>query len=74
MAHVAKYSKGALGHMFAHYERAKDKDGEYIKFGNEDIDTNKSYLNYNLAPNHNMRQGKFLKKRCSEVKCLNRKD
>ena len=50
MAHVAKYSKGALGHMFAHYERAKDKDGEYIKFGNEDIDTNKSHLNYNLAP------------------------
>lgn len=74
MAHVAKYSKGALGHMFAHYERAKDKDGEYIKFGNEDIDTNKSHLNYNLAPNHNMSQGEFVKKRCSEVKCLNRKD
>lgn len=74
MAHVAKYSKGALGHMFAHYERAKDKDGEYIKFGNEDIDTNKSYLNYNLAPNHNMSQGEFVKQRCSEVKCLNRKD
>lgn len=74
MAHVAKYSKGTLGHMFAHYERAKDKDGEYIKFGNEDIDTNKSYLNYNLAPNHNMSQGEFVKQRCSEVKCLNRKD
>lgn len=34
MAHVAKYTKGALGHMFAHYERARGKDGEYIKFGN----------------------------------------
>ncbi|MGL5352097.1 MAG: MobV family relaxase, partial [Clostridium sp.] len=74
MAHVAKYSKGALGHMFAHYERAKDKTGEYIKFGNEDIDTSKSHLNYNLAPNHKMSQGEFVKQRCSEVKCLNRKD
>ena len=34
MAHVAKYTRGALGHMFAHYERAKGKDNEYIKFGN----------------------------------------
>ena len=25
MAHVAKYTRGALGHMFAHYERAKEK-------------------------------------------------
>lgn len=74
MAHVAKYSKGALGHMFAHYERAKNKDGEYVKFSNENIYTNKSHLNYNLAPNHNMSQGEFVKKRCSEVKCLNRKD
>lgn len=74
MAHVAKYTKGALGHMFAHYERAKGKDGEYIKFGNENIDTTKSHLNYNLAPKRKISQGDFVKKRCSEVKCLNRKD
>ena len=74
MAHVAKYTKGALGHMFAHYERARGKDGEYIKFGNESIDTTKSHLNYNLAPNRDMSQGEFVKKRCNEVKCLNRKD
>lgn len=74
MAHVAKYTKGALGHMFAHYERAKGKDGEYIKFGNENIDRTKSYLNYNLAPKRKISQGDFVKKRCSEVKCLNRKD
>ena len=75
MAHVAKYSKGTLGHMFAHYERAKDKDGEYIKFGNEDIDTNKSYLNYNLAPEHTgMTDYEFMKKRCEEFKVLKRKD
>lgn len=74
MAHVAKYTKAACGHMFAHYERAKGIDGEYINFGNENIDTNKSDQNYNLAPDHGMNQGSFVKKRCSEVQCLNRKD
>lgn len=74
MAHVAKYTRGALGHMFAHYERAKGKDNEYIKFGNENIDTSKSHLNYNLGPKRNISQGDFVKKRCNEVKCLNRKD
>lgn len=54
MAHVAKYTRGALGHMFAHYERAKGKDNEYIKFGNENIDTSKSHLNYNLGPKRNI--------------------
>ena len=65
MAHVAKYTRGALGHMFAHYERAKGKDN---------IDTSKSHLNYNLGPKRNISQGDFVKKRCNEVKCLNRKD
>lgn len=74
MAHVAKYSKGALGHLFKHYERAKGEDGKYVNFGNEAIDTSKSHLNYNLAPTRDMTQGEFVKKRCSEVKCLNRKD
>lgn len=74
MAHVAKYNKGALGHMFKHYERATDEKGEYIKFGNESIDISKSHLNYNLAPDRNISQGEFVKQRCSEVKCLNRKD
>lgn len=74
MAHVAKYSKGALGHLFKHYERAKGEDGNYVNFGNEAIDTSKSHLNYNLAPTRDMTQGEFVKQRCSEVKCLNRKD
>lgn len=74
MAHFAKYSKGAVGHLSKHYERAKDEKGEYIKFGNESIDTSKSHLNYNLAPNHGMSQGEFIKNRCNEVHCLNRKD
>lgn len=72
MAHVMKMTKGAVGHMFKHYERGKDEKGEYIKFGNEDIDKTRTHLNYNLAPEQS--QGDFIKQRCSEVKCLNRKD
>lgn len=73
MAHVTKFTKAACGHMFKHFERAKGEDGNYIKFGNSDIDTNKSHLNYNLAP-HRRRQGDFVRKRCSDVYCLQRKD
>lgn len=74
MAHLKKLTKGACGHMFKHFERAKDVDGNYIKFGNQDIDTSKSFLNYNLAVHQKKMQGEFVKERCNEVKCLNRKD
>lgn len=60
--------------MFKHYERAKDETGEYLKFGNQEIDSSKTHLNYNLAPTREISQGDFVKQRCSEVKCLNRKD
>lgn len=73
MAHVMKMTRGAVGHMFKHYERAKDEKGEYVKFGNEDIDKERTHLNYNLAPKRNS-QGEFVRQRCSEVKCLKRKD
>lgn len=73
MAHAMKMTRGACGHMFKHYERAKDEKGEYIKFGNQDIDPNKTNQNYNLAPER-ISQGEFIKQRCSEVYCLNRKD
>ncbi|MCL2390777.1 MAG: plasmid recombination protein, partial [Endomicrobia bacterium] len=74
MAHCKKYNKAACGHMFKHYERAKDQDGEYLKFGNQDIDISRSHLNYNLAPIQPDGQGAFVKKRCSEVKMQNRAD
>lgn len=74
MAHAMKMTKGACGHMFKHYERAKDKDGNYIKFANENIDLTRTHLNYNLAPDHGMSQGEYVKQRCDEVYCLNRKD
>lgn len=74
MANAAKYSKGACGHMLKHYERAKDENGEYVRFGNQDIDTTRSHLNYNLAPERSEGQYNFIKQRCSEVYCLNRSD
>lgn len=74
MAHVMKMTKAACGHMFKHYERAKDKNGEYVKFGNESIDSERTPMNYNLAPDRELSQGDFVRKRCSEVYCMNRKD
>lgn len=73
MAHVMKLTRAAIGHMFKHYERAKDENGDYVKFGNTEIDTKKSESNYNLAPKRKS-QGDFLKQRCQEVYCFNRKD
>lgn len=74
MAHNMKFTRAACGHMFKHYERAKDENGEYLKFGNEDIDASRTHLNYNLAPMQANGQGGFVKERCSEVKMQNRKD
>lgn len=70
--HVAKYNKSATGHMCAHYERKKDDRGEYIKFGNQNIDLSRTHLNYNLAPEHD--QIEFIRQRTSEVKCQKRAD
>jgi len=75
MAHCQKYTKGACGHMFKHYERAKDKDGQYIKFRNQEINTTKTRLNYNLGAAHQPgSQMDFVNKRCSEVKIQKRAD
>lgn len=73
MANYDKWSRGAAGHMCKHFERAKDEHGEYVKFGNKDIDTSRSHLNYNLAPERKSQYG-FIADRCKELKCLNRKD
>lgn len=79
MAHLAKFTKAACGHMFKHYERAKafnseTGQAEYIKFANQEINPRRTHLNYNLAVHQTMRQGDFTRKRCSEVKLQNRKD
>lgn len=72
MAHYAKYTRGAVGHLTKHYERAKDEHGEYVKFGNENIDPTRTELNYNLAPHQN--QLDKLHERLGEVYCMKRKD
>lgn len=74
MAHVDKFARGATGHLAAHFERKQDEDGQYVKFGNQDIDTALSGDNYNLAPERNMSQTNFIRQRCSQVQCLKRKD
>jgi hypothetical protein len=74
MAHVAKYSKATVGHLAKHFERAKDENGDYVKFSNISIDTSKSHLNYNLATHQTKKQGQFIKERCEQVRCMNRKD
>lgn len=79
MAHLEKFTKAACGHLFKHYERAKEFDPdtgqfEYVKFDNQQIDLSRTHLNYNLAVNQTLRQGEFIRKRCSEVKLQNRKN
>ena len=68
MAHMMKHTRAGCGHMFAHY----DRQAEHI--GNENVDRERTYLNYNLATHQQMEQGEFVRKRCSEVHCQNRKD
>ena len=57
MAHYEKFGRGSLGHLFLHMQRAfttkENGEREYINFGNRDIDTKRTPLNYNLCRNEN---------------------
>lgn len=72
MANAAKYKRGAVGHMFNHYARTT---GDNVQRGNEKIDPDKTYLNYDLhtgntadsEKNDWKEQMKRLEKRLSEV-------
>lgn len=67
MAHKQKYTRGAVGHMFGHYDRSKEVP-ELKSSAN-------TVLNYNLASNDQPKnQLDFLHQRLSEVKVHNRKD
>lgn len=71
MANVQKYTKQQLGQMFKHYDRS-DPDRKY---GNQEIKKELTYLNYNLAPDHNgLSDFEFTIKRCEELKVFKRKD
>jgi len=75
LAHVEKYHVGAIGNLCRHFERAKDKDGNYIKFRNQNIDLTLTASNYNLASSlQPLQQKEFIRKRLSEVKVLKRAD
>ena len=72
MAHLMESSRSSIGGLTRHFARYKNQDGDYLKFGNQDINISKTYLNYNLADSKN--QLDFIKDRTSEVRCLNRED
>lgn len=68
MAHLEKFNKAQIGQMLSHYDRGK------ANIGNPEIDKNRTHLNYNLATHQKLKQGDFIKERCSKVKVQNRKD
>ena len=72
MANAQKYTRAACGHLAAHYERRKDEKGEYVKFGNQNIDPQKTHLNYNLAPRRGDGRGDgqidFIRQRTTEAR------
>ena len=68
MAHVEKYTRGAMGNMLAHYNRTKASSKSLI-------DHARTHLNYNIADaDQPLSQLDFIHKRLSEIKVLNRKD
>lgn len=69
MAHLAKYTASSSGHLFNHYGR----EGNVAR-GNENIDPERTSLNYNLAPDRESTQLEYLKQRLSEVHVLKRSD
>lgn len=74
MAHIAKYQSGALGNMCAHYDRW---GGDLSKAAARDnIDPEKTHLNYNLAPERRNGQVAFVRDRIDalDLKRAPRKD
>ena len=72
---MQKYTRNALGHMLKHYAREKDKNGEYVKFGNTNIDQYLTQYNYTFTNRtDDLSNYEFIKKRVEELNCLKRKD
>lgn len=66
-----KFTRNQSGNILVHCNRS-DPNRTYK---NQEIDHSKTYLNYNLAPEHKgMTDYEFMKKRCEEFKILKRKD
>ena len=64
MAHVEKYNVAQVGHMLNHYGRQAD---DKVQRTNENINLERTHLNYNLAPNRHMTQKQYLDKRLQEI-------
>ena len=69
--HCEKYNQKGLGNLLSHYER---KNNKYRKYSNENIDKEKTFLNYNLAPEHTEGLYKFIKNRVTELNISKRKN
>lgn len=76
MAHVAKYKASAIGHMANHYGRSDvGEKADYIIRSNENINPERTHLNYNLAQEDQKKsQVEFIHQRLSEVKVQKRAD
>lgn len=74
MANFSHYTRGSCISITQHNERKKNAKGEYLKYKNSEIDTTRSHLNYNLAPDWGMTQLEFIRQRTEGLKCLKRKD
>ena len=75
MANLQKYTKSQLGHLLKHIERAKDKNGNYVKFSNQSINLAKTPTNYEL---HHRDDGlssyEFIVRHAEKNNALKRKD
>ena len=66
-----KFTRNQSGNILVHCDRSNPNR----TYKNQEIDHSKTYLNYNLAPEHKgMTDYEFMKKRCEEFKILKRKD
>lgn len=69
MAHVEKFTAGAMGGLSIHYDRKTDNHS------NEDIDVSRSHLNYDLRDSSDgLDTRSRFEKRMKEVYCMKRKD
>lgn len=74
MANFTHYTRGSCTSITQHNERKKNDKGEYLKYKNGQIDTSRTHLNYNLAPEREQTQLEFISERTESLKCLKRKD
>ncbi|WP_162011386.1 hypothetical protein [Streptococcus sp. S784/96/1] len=72
MAHLGKYTSKKLPHLLKHDERARDEKGNYIRFGNDSIDSSRTHLNYNLHErNDGLSDYEFIKQRAMKYLAKN---